>query len=154
MFVALIILAVAVGVESTPSWVVMGGLCLYMAAFALSLGPICWVLYSELFPSHSREIGTASWIQASNSAGMALVTAIHFGWNMLVSLFFLSLYNLSPPGTFALYAAIAVLGIAFVYFFIPETKGISLEDIATSAKEDNDSQLLSDSESEASINSN
>lgn len=57
MAVALIILAIAVAIPSTPGWVVMGGLSIYMAAFALSLGPICWILYSELFPSHSRDIG-------------------------------------------------------------------------------------------------
>jgi SP family myo-inositol transporter-like MFS transporter 13 len=51
---------------------------------------------------------------------------------MLVSLFFLSLYNLSPPGTFAFYAMVALLGILFVHVFIPETKGLDLEDLAAS----------------------
>lgn len=60
---------------------------------------------------------------------MALATAIHFGWNMLVSLFFLSFYTFSPPGTFVFYAIIALIGIVFIYIFIPETKGLNLEDI-------------------------
>eukprot|EP01127_Copromyxa_protea_P015044 TRINITY_DN427_c0_g1_i11.p1 TRINITY_DN427_c0_g1~~TRINITY_DN427_c0_g1_i11.p1 ORF type:complete len:539 (+),score=107.40 TRINITY_DN427_c0_g1_i11:49-1665(+) len=135
MCLSLILLAISVGVPSVPSWVVMCGLSIYMAAFALSLGPICWVLYSELFPNHSREIGAA------------LATSIHFGFQMLVSSFFLSFYNLSPPGTFAFYAGIATAGGVFIYFFIPETKGVDLEDIAPRGKDEeitSEEELLED----------
>lgn len=77
---------------------------------------------------------------------MAIVTGIHFGWNGLVSLFFLSLYNLSPPGTFGFYAVISFLSIFFVYRFIPETKGLNLEDIASTKKVDDVNLIQSEEE--------
>jgi len=90
----------------------------YVICFAFSLGAMLWVLVSEIFPLEVR--------------GAAMSMAIFSGWlsNFAVSATFLSLLNtLGPTNTFLLYAAMCVIGFVFCYYKVPETKGISLENI-------------------------
>jgi sugar porter (SP) family MFS transporter len=91
-------------------------LALYIAAFAIGLGPVFWLLISEIFPLNVRG-------QAASVATMA-------NWlsNFIVSLTFLSLLNaLGSVWTFILYAVLCVVGVWFCLRFVPETKGVPLE---------------------------
>ena len=91
-------------------------LALYIAAFAIGLGPVFWLLISEIFPLNVRG-------QAASIATMA-------NWlsNFIVSLTFLSLLNaLGSVWTFILYAVLCVVGVWFCLRFVPETKGVPLE---------------------------
>lgn len=101
-------------------WFVLGSMIFYIACFAISLGPIMWLMISEIFPLSIRGLGSS------------IATSFQWGLNMIVAFSFLSLVEaLTPGGTFLLFAAISVLGILFVYYKVPETKGVSLEEIET-----------------------
>jgi MFS family permease len=92
----------------------------FVASFAISLGPVMWVLLSEIFPNQYRGVGmsiTGFW----NSAISASVTFI-FPWE---------LSHFGPAGTFLGYGVMAVAALFFVFFFIPETKGKALEELET-----------------------
>jgi SP family galactose:H+ symporter-like MFS transporter len=98
--------------------IAVASLMLYIAFFAFSLGPITWILISEIYPMGVR--------------GRAMGIAIFTNWisNFIVSLSFLSLIEfLGNGGTFALYTIISVFALWFVLVKIPETKGKSLEEI-------------------------
>jgi sugar porter (SP) family MFS transporter len=93
----------------------------YVASFAISLGPIFWLLISEIYPLKIR--------------GLAEGTAAASNWaaNLLVSLTFLTLVQaLGPTRTFWLYAFFAVAAWIFAYYLVPETKGRTLEQIERS----------------------
>jgi MFS transporter, SP family, galactose:H+ symporter len=93
----------------------------YVASFAISLGPIFWLLISEIYPLKIR--------------GLAEGTAAASNWaaNLLVSLTFLTLVQaLGPARTFWLYALFGVAAWIFAYYFVPETKGRTLEQIERS----------------------
>ncbi len=91
---------------------------LYIIFFAVSLGPLGWLIISEVFPLKVRGIG------------MSIGSLSNWLFNGIVAFTFLKLVNaLSPAGAFWLYAGIGVLGIYWGNKFIPETKGITLEKI-------------------------
>jgi hypothetical protein len=90
----------------------------YVAAFAISLGPIFWLLIAEIYPLKIR--------------GLAEGTAATFNWasNFVVSLTFLTLVErLGASSTFLLYAFASVASWLFSYYLVPETKGRTLEQI-------------------------
>lgn len=119
MFVSLIALGLGFAVGGGAlKWIGVLSLTLYIASFAIGLGPVFWLLISEIFPLRIRG-------QAASIATMA-------NWlsNFLVSLTFLSLLKgLGDVWTFLLYAALSLAGLWFCFFFIPETKGVPLERI-------------------------
>ena len=93
-------------------------LMLYVAAFAVSLGPIFWLLNAELYPLEVR------------SKAAAVGTMANWLFNFIVSLTFLLLIDaLGRSGAFFFYAAICVLTFFFCKALVPETKGKRLEDI-------------------------
>jgi SP family galactose:H+ symporter-like MFS transporter len=95
-------------------------LMVYISCFAFSMGPIGWILVSEVFPLRVRGRGVAA---ASLASGAT---------NFLVSLTFLSLIKFAGSSlTFAMYGACCILTLFFVYFIIPETKGRELESISS-----------------------
>jgi MFS family permease len=107
---------------SNPSgelaWIAMICLMGYVASFAISLGPIFWLLIAEIYPLKIR--------------GLAEGTAATFNWasNLIVSLTFLTLVEkLGASSTFLLYAFASVASWLFAYYFVPETKGRTLEQI-------------------------
>ena len=91
---------------------------IYTASFMMSWGPICWVLISEIFPNTIR--------------GKAVAIAVAAQWiaNFLVSSTFPSLSGWSIGGTYLIYAVFALLSALFVWKFVPETKGKTLEDMS------------------------
>ncbi|MGI9237409.1 MAG: sugar porter family MFS transporter [Woeseiaceae bacterium] len=90
----------------------------FVASFAISIGPIMWVLFSELFPNNVRGMAI-SFVGLINSAIAFLVTFI-FPWE---------LENLGNATTFLIYGVFAVIGLVFVMRVLPETKGRSLEEL-------------------------
>jgi MFS family permease len=90
----------------------------FVASFAISIGPIMWVLFSELFPNRVRGMAI-SFVGLINSAVAFIVTFV-FPWE---------LENLGSSGTFLIYGGFAVVGLVFVMRILPETKGRSLEEL-------------------------
>jgi MFS transporter, SP family, galactose:H+ symporter len=100
------------------AWIAVVCLMGYVASFAISLGPIFWLLIAEIYPLKIR--------------GLAEGTAATFNWasNLIVSLTFLTLVEkLGASSTFLLYALASVASWLFAYYFVPETKGRTLEQI-------------------------
>jgi SP family galactose:H+ symporter-like MFS transporter len=103
---------------SFKSYVAIGGLVIYVACFAFGLGPIFWLLISEIYPLKIR------------GAAMSAVTVTNWGMNLVVAITFLTLVGvLGHAGTFWLYGIIAVGAWVFFYLLVPETKGKTLEQI-------------------------
>ena len=92
----------------------------FVASFAISLGPIMWVLFSELFPNRVRGMAI-SFSGLVNSTVAFLVTFI-FPWQ---------LETLGNSSTFLIYGVFAVIGLVTVMRILPETKGRSLEELET-----------------------
>lgn len=89
----------------------------YLAAFGFSLGPVVWVLISELFPNRVR------------SYAVAIATFMLWGANFVVTLSFPYLLNALKGYCFVIYGAMCVLCLLFVLKFLRETKGKTLEQI-------------------------
>ena len=118
---ALSMLVIALAVADPrllPSWIVIAMLLLYIASFAISLGPLPFVVMTEIFPHRVRGPG----------ASMASIS--NWSFNFLVVFTFPLM--LAGPGlafTFTVFAAICVGGIVFTVLRVPETTGHSLEAI-------------------------
>lgn len=91
---------------------------IYTASFMMSWGPICWVLISEIFPNTIR------------SQAVAIAVAAQWISNFLVSSTFPYLCDWSVGGTYSIYAVMSLLSAVFVWRFVPETKGKTLEDMS------------------------
>lgn len=89
-----------------------------IASFAMSAGPVVWILCSEIQPLKSRDFG------------VACSTTTNWGCNMIIGATFLTLINhFGIAATFWIYTALNILFVILTIFFIPETKGVSLEKI-------------------------
>jgi sugar porter (SP) family MFS transporter len=103
---------------SFKSEVAIGGLVVYVACFAFGLGPIFWLLISEIYPLKNRGVA------------MSAVTITNWAMNLLVAVTFLTLVGvLGHAGTFWLYGVIAIGAWVFFYLLVPETKDKTLEQI-------------------------
>lgn len=119
MSAALIMLGVvfAVNTGHIGGWT-LAALIIYILAFALSFGPVFWLMSAEIFPTRVR------------AAGASISSFANWAANFLVSLTFLSLIAaLGAPVTFWLYAFLGILAFVFCWFLVPETKERSLEQI-------------------------
>jgi sugar porter (SP) family MFS transporter len=106
------------GGSTLSSVVAIASLMAYVASFAISLGPIFWLLNAEIYPLSVR----------SKAAGIG--TMANWTFNFIVSLTFLLLIEaLGRPGAFWFYGAIGILTLAFCWKLVPETKGKHLEEI-------------------------
>jgi MFS transporter, SP family, galactose:H+ symporter len=100
------------------SWLAVISMMVYVASFAISLGPIFWLLIAEIYPLQVR----------SSSEGLA--ATFNWGSNLLVSMTFLTLLQgIGAPKTFWLYGLCAIGAWMFSYRLVPETKGRTLEQI-------------------------
>jgi MFS transporter, SP family, galactose:H+ symporter len=91
---------------------------LYIVCFAFSLGPVVWLMISEIFPNRAR----------ARAAGIS--TAANWMANFLVSLSFPVLQTMMGPSLWFLYASMGVAAFIFVVGWVPETRGKSLEEIS------------------------
>ena len=99
-------------------WVAVGSVIVYIACFAFSLGPIGWIMVSEVLPLKIRGFA------------MGICTVANFTFNLIVvSSFPILVSKIGEGYTFWIFGVISVLCLVFVFFFVPETKGISLERI-------------------------
>jgi sugar porter (SP) family MFS transporter len=96
---------------------VLASLIGYIAFFAFSQGSVIWVYLSEIFPNRVR------------ARGQALGSFTHWFWAAVVSWTFPMIAELSGATAFAFFAAMMLLQFFIVLFFLPETKGVSLEQI-------------------------
>jgi sugar porter (SP) family MFS transporter len=98
-------------------------LMVYIASFAISLGPIFWLIIAEIYPLKVR------------GRAMSLATVANWVFNLIVASTFLTVISkLGKTGAFWLYGIIAIAGLIFCKFFVPETKGHSLEYIESYLK--------------------
>lgn len=114
-------------------WMSFVSMIIYIPFFAISLGPIAWLLISEVYPTKIRGLG------------MSIATMVNWISNFIVANTFLSLGKattgmmpspvdpekdiINLGGAFFIYAAVGIIGLIFVARYVPETKGHSLEEI-------------------------
>lgn len=128
MAICLLVIGVAFQTGNTAGPLVLIFILIYVASFAISLGPVVWVIMSEIFPNRIRGKATAI-------AAMTLWAA-----DYAVSQSFPPLLSSAGPATtFWLYGSMALLTFFFTWRIVPETKGKSLEEIESlwSTKEEN-----------------
>lgn len=100
------------------SWMGLAGLCLFILAFAISLGPLPYVMMSELFPSAFRE------------KGIAAASSISWLFNALIAFTFLTVVQwISLTGVLLFFLGVCLLSWLIAYLYLPETRGTSLERI-------------------------
>lgn len=97
---------------------IMIGILGFVASFACSLGPVMWVMFSEIFPNHLR--GLAISVVGIVNSIVSFLVQLAFPWELA---------TLGAATTFAIYGIFALIGLAFVIKLVPETKGKSLEEL-------------------------
>ncbi|CAL9201597.1 unnamed protein product [Musa hybrid cultivar] len=97
---------------------VLALICIYVAAFAWSWGPLGWLVPSEIFPMDIR------------SAGQAIVVGVNFFFTFIIAQLFLMALCHLKAGLFYLFAAFVLVMTLFVIFLVPETKGVPIEEMA------------------------
>jgi MFS family permease len=123
-------------------------LFVYIGGYQVGFGPISWLMISEIFPLEVR----------GKAVSIAVVT--NFFWNTVMTFFFpVELQYLGSAATFFLYAVVLSFGIYFIFSRVPETKGLSLEEIErfflhNSLTPDSARQSTDNSESTDSENTN
>ena len=108
------------GVQSHPAlgYFAILALLIFIVGFAMSAGPIIWVICSEIYPLSGRDLG------------VTFSTATNWIANAIVGMTFLPLLaGLGNGNTFLLYGGLNILFIIFFVIFVPETKGVSLEKV-------------------------
>ncbi len=127
------IFALQASLGDSIKWLTISLVWVYIAFFAISLGPLGWLIISEVFPLSVRGIGSS--IGAlSNWLFNGIVAFTFFklvkGLTMPGTAIVLKGEDLgNPAGAFYLYALVGILSIVWGYFFIPETKNVTLEKI-------------------------
>lgn len=106
------------GFQHANADIALGALLGYLAFFEIGLGPVFWVMIAEIYPLRSRP------------KAMAVATMFNWGFNFLVSFYFLQMVGaIGKAGTFWLYAGFGVCATVFFLWLVPETRGRSLEEI-------------------------
>tara|TARA_R100000027_G_scaffold61057_1_gene52184 strand:+ start:18087 stop:19736 length:1650 start_codon:yes stop_codon:yes gene_type:complete len=104
--------------NQTITYLIFGSILLYIVFFAISAGPLCWCIISEIFPMRLRGIG------------MSIAVAANWLVDYFVSqLFPVMKQDLGMTVTTLIYAGFTTLGLALAAKFLPETKGVPLEEI-------------------------
>ena len=134
-------------------WLAIVIVLVYIAFFAISLGPLGWLIISEVFPARVRGVGSSigslsNWlfngvvaftffkiVKLFTARGSGIITTEKLYDQATNSFIEQSINHGNPAGAFWLYAAIGIVGLIWGYFFLPETKGVSLEKIERHWKE-------------------
>jgi sugar porter (SP) family MFS transporter len=118
MGVSLVLLGAAFKFQFLPASALLLIILLYIAFFASAMGPLVWVVMAEIFPIKVR------------GAAMGMATLVLWLADFAVTLTFPVISDRFHPATaFWLYAAMCALDLVFMWFFLPETKGKTLEEI-------------------------
>jgi MFS family permease len=107
------LITAAIEIQST---LILFGILGFVAGFAMSLGPVMWVLFSELFPNRVR--GLAISVCGLVNSGVSFLVQQFFPWE---------LETLGNSVTFMIYAGFALIGLVIILKLLPETRGQSLE---------------------------
>ncbi|MFC3881188.1 sugar porter family MFS transporter [Algoriphagus namhaensis] len=108
---------ITASIKMNPT-LILAGILGFVASFAISIGPVMWVLFSELFPNWIRGIA------------ISFVGLINSAVSFLVQLAFpVQLEVFGSTTTFMIYGVFAFLGLIFIIRKVPETKGKSLEEL-------------------------
>lgn len=135
---ALILMGLGFMIEGASKWFLVISMLVYIAFFAISLGPLGWLIITEVFPTRVRGLGSS------------IGSLSNWGFNTLVVWTFFKMASaignakdvVVPEGSdlssvcpscvgsvFWIFAAVAIIGLIWGYYYIPETKGITLEEI-------------------------
>jgi sugar porter (SP) family MFS transporter len=118
MGVSLVLLGAAFKFPVLPASALLLIILLYIAFFASAMGPLVWVVMAEIFPIKVR------------GAAMGMATLLLWLADFAVTLTFPVISDRFHPATaFWLYAAMCALDLVFMWYFLPETKGKTLEEI-------------------------
>jgi MFS transporter, SP family, arabinose:H+ symporter len=118
MGVSQVLLAFALQARSLPGSAILAVILLYIAFFAMAMGPIVWVIMSEIFPTRLR------------GSAMAAATVILWAADFAVTLTFPVISDrLNESTAFWIYAAMCAIDFVFILAVLPETKGKTLEEI-------------------------
>lgn len=99
-------------------WLTIIFMIVYIAGYCISIGSLFWLIISEIYPLETRGLA------------MSFVTAVQWLANFIVAVSFLSLLHIfGSANTFWLFGFICLLGAIMAYFIVPETRGVSLEQI-------------------------
>ncbi|MCO5582283.1 hypothetical protein L7F22_036175 [Adiantum nelumboides] len=104
-------------IDKTSAIVVVVVVCVYVAGFAWSWGPLGWLVPSEIFPLEIR------------SAGQAINVSVNLFFTFVIAQAFLAMLCHFKFGIFLFFAGWMVIMIVFVYFFLPETKNVPIEEM-------------------------
>jgi sugar porter (SP) family MFS transporter len=136
--VALVSMGLGFMIEGVSKWFLVTSMLVYIAFFAISLGPLGWLIITEVFPTRVRGLGSS------------IGSLSNWGFNTLVVWTFFKMASafgnakdvVVPEGSdlssvcptcvgsvFWVFAAVALIGLVWGYFYIPETKNVSLEEI-------------------------
>ena len=104
--------------SGSMGWIAVTSLMVYVGSFAVGLGPVFWLMLSEIYPLRLR------------GRAMSVGTVANWGSNLIVAVSFLTLTQVfGKLATFWLYGIVSVGAWLFAFFLVPETKGKSLEQI-------------------------
>lgn len=138
IFFALVCMGLGFMLPGAGKWFLVISMLVYIAFFAISLGPLGWLMVTEVFPTKVRGLGASigslsnwgfntlvvwTFFKMANAIGNAKEVVVPEGKD---------LSEVCPScvgGVFWIFAAVALIGLIWGYFYIPETKGISLEKI-------------------------
>lgn len=105
-------------ISPAVAWSVFASILIFIFTFGLSAGPIVWCMISEIFPMHFR------------GAGMAIAVTANWAMDTIVSLLFPTMKaDLGMTITSFIYAGFTILAVLLAVFLLPETRGVSLEEI-------------------------
>ena len=110
-------------IGGAPKMVLLISVIVYIFGFAVSWGPVVWLVCSEIFPLEGREVG------------MTITTMVNWTFAGLVmanALSFMKLFG--NASIFYVFGAFCVLAVVFVAMFVPETKGVTLEELEMNLK--------------------
>eukprot|EP00249_Psilotum_nudum_P017033 c26119_g1_i4 orf=326-1213(-) len=93
-------------------------LLLYVGCYQVSFGPISWLMVSEIFPLRTR------------ARALSIAVLVNFASNAIVTFSFAPIQDLlGAASTFSCFLVVGLVSLFFVIYYVPETKGLSLEEI-------------------------
>lgn len=110
--------SVTPGTDTRLSWLAVVSLGLFVAGFALGWGPVPWLVMSEIFPLKARGVSSSACVLTNWVMAFLVTKEFHDFIGFLTSY-----------GTFWLFSAFCCLSVTFAAFYVPETKGRTLEQI-------------------------
>lgn len=108
----------ASNISLSNTWIPLFALCVFVSVYAAGVGPIPWLMLREIFPQNVTRRATA------------ITAGVHWFLAFGVTKLYQNLIDKVKPGwTLWHFAVVCIVGAIFVYFFVPETKGRTLQDI-------------------------